>query len=285
MKKIIFAFASLIVCSSGMWAQELVMRIDDMGAAHSVNKACVDAYRNGIAKSVEVLCVGAWFPEAVKMLRENPGLDAGVHLAITSEWENVKWRPLTQCPSLVDENGYFLPAMWPNPAYPGQSVLERIESVDMGEVEREFRAQIELAMKNIPQLTHISGHMFSTAFNKQVNELTARLAAEYGLICTDVTEGARLYGLEGVGYAGESVTSEDKTRSFIKSLESMEKGKRYYFLDHPAFNDCEMEAVFHVGYENVGQDRQGVRDFMTSPEVMEVIKKRGIRLMSIGELK
>lgn len=256
-----------------------------MGAAHSVNKACVDAYRNGIAKSVEVLCVGAWFPEAVKMLRENPGLDAGVHLAITSEWENVKWRPLTQCPSLVDENGYFLPAMWPNPAYPGQSVLERIESVDMGEVEREFRAQIELAMKNIPQLTHISGHMFSTAFNKQVNELTARLAAEYGLICTDVTEGARLYGLEGIGYAGESVTSEDKTRSFIKSLESMEKGKRYYFLDHPAFNDCEMEAGFHVGYENVGQDRQGVRDFMTSPEVMEVIKERGIRLMSIGELK
>ena len=65
-------------------AQEVVMRIDDMGAFHSVNKACIDAYQNGIATSVEVLAVGPWFPEAVKMLKENPGLDAGVHLAITS---------------------------------------------------------------------------------------------------------------------------------------------------------------------------------------------------------
>ncbi len=285
MKRFTIAVMSILMGASFAEAQELIMRIDDMGAMHSVNKACVDAYRNGIAKSVEVLCVGAWFPEAVKMLRENPDLDAGVHLAITSEWENVKWRPLTHCPSLVDGNGYFLPAMWPNPAYPGLSILERGESIDMKEVEQELRAQIELAMKNIPQLTHISGHMFSTAFNKEVNELTARLADEYGLICTDVMEGRQIYRLEGLGYTGESVTSEDKIRSFIKSLESMEAGKRYYFIDHPAYNDCEMETVFHIGYENVGQDRQGVRDFMTSPEVMETIDRLGIRLMSIGELK
>ena len=40
----------------------------------------------------------------IKMLKENPGLDVGLHLVITSEWENVKWRPLTHCPSLTDEN-------------------------------------------------------------------------------------------------------------------------------------------------------------------------------------
>ena len=51
----------------------------------------------------------------IKMLKENPGLDVGLHLVITSEWENVKWRPLTHCPSLTDENGYFYPMMSPNP--------------------------------------------------------------------------------------------------------------------------------------------------------------------------
>lgn len=284
MKKILFSIMCALVCGVCAQAQELVMRIDDMGAFHSVNKACVDSYRNGIAKSVEVLCVGAWFPEAVKMLKENPGLDAGIHLAITSEWENVKWRPLTDCPSLVDGDGYFYPMMWPNPAYPGMSILERVESINMEEVEREFRAQIELAKKHIPQLTHISGHMFSTMFNKEVNELTKKLAAEYGLICTDVMEGREIYGLEGLGYTGESVTSEDKIRSFIKSLELMEPGKRYYFIDHPAYNDCEMQTVYHIGYENVAVDRQGVTDFITSEEVKAVIEKRGIRLMSIAEL-
>ena len=54
------------------WGQdtppELVIRIDDMGAFHSVNKASVATYRDGIAKSVEVMPVAAWFPEAVLAL-------------------------------------------------------------------------------------------------------------------------------------------------------------------------------------------------------------------------
>ena len=33
-------------------AQELVVRIDDMGVLHSVNKASIDSYQNGITQSV-----------------------------------------------------------------------------------------------------------------------------------------------------------------------------------------------------------------------------------------
>ena len=128
--------AALISITAAAQAQELVIRIDDMGALHSVNVASVDTYQNGIAKSAEVLVVGSWFPEAVKMLKENPGLDAGVHLAITSEWENVKWRPLTDCPTLVDENGYFFPMLGPNAAYPGQSVMENMKNFDIKEIEK-----------------------------------------------------------------------------------------------------------------------------------------------------
>ena len=104
--KLLTATVIILSCVT-VKAQELVIRIDDMGALHSVNVASIDTYQNGIAKSVEVLAVGSWFPEAVKMLKENHGLDVGIHLAITSEWENVKWRPLTSCPTLVDEDGYF----------------------------------------------------------------------------------------------------------------------------------------------------------------------------------
>ena len=64
--------AALLVAGTMADAQELVVRIDDMGALHSVNKASIDTYRNGIATTVEVIAVGSWFPEAVKMLKENP---------------------------------------------------------------------------------------------------------------------------------------------------------------------------------------------------------------------
>ena len=281
--KLLTAATILLSCVTAK-AQELVIRIDDMGALHSVNTASIDTYQNGIAKSVEVLAVGSWFPEAVKMLKENPGLDVGVHLAITSEWENVKWRPLTHCPSLVDENGYFYPMMGPNPAYPGQSIMENKDKFDINEIEQEFRAQIELALKNIPQVTHISGHMFSTAFSPEVVAVVQKLSDEYNLPSIDRAESFEQYGFTYTGYEGPKATFEEKVASFIKSLDKMEKGKRYMFVDHPAYNDSEMQTVMHIGYEDVAVDRQGVTDLLKSPEVLAAINERGIKLIDINTL-
>ena len=174
--------ATATISISTLFAQEpamLAVRMDDMGAFHSVNKAVMDAYRNGIARSVEIMPVASWYPEAVKMLKNAPGLDVGVHLVITSEWENVKWRPLTSCPSLTNEQGYFWPMLFPNKNYPNQSVVEH--GYDIKELEQEFRAQIERVMVDIPWVSHISGHMGSIFFDDKVREMVDRLAKEYNL--------------------------------------------------------------------------------------------------------
>ena len=276
------AAAALLLSASIADAQEIAFRIDDMGALHSVNLASIDVYQNGLATSVEVLTVGAWFPEAVKMLKENPGLDVGVHLAITSEWENVKWRPLTDCPSLVDENGYFFPMMGPNPAYPGQSVMENIEKFDIKEIEKEFRAQIELALKNIPNVTHISGHMMSTAINKDVAEMVKRLSEEYGLPSIDRLDSGKQYGFGYLSYAGPKATASEKIASLVKAVEKTEPGKTYIFIDHPAYDDSEMQTVMHVGYEDVAVDRQGVTDLLKSPELKAAIEAKGAKVIPIS---
>src|SRR5687767_3246676 len=67
----------------------LLVRADDMGAAQSVNEACILTARDGIARSVEIIVPGPWFLDAVRLLKENPAIDAGVHLTLTSEWERV----------------------------------------------------------------------------------------------------------------------------------------------------------------------------------------------------
>lgn len=265
-------------------AQDLVIRIDDMASSHSANIACIDTYTDGIARSVEIMPVCSWFPEAVKMLKEHPGLDVGVHLTITSEWENVKWRPLTYCPSLVDEDGYFYPMMGEHPAYPGRSVHAHMSEMSLKEIEQEYRAQIELALKYIPQVTHLTGHMGSCGFNPEVTELVKKLADEYGLPSMDSPGAAETYSFEPVGYDGPHGTLEEKHDSFIKMLESLEKGKRYVFLDHPAYKDPEMEEVWHIGYENVAVDRQGVTDLLKSPQIKKVIEDKGIRLIDYNYL-
>lgn len=275
-------FAAGTLPAWGQSSPTLVVRIDDLGAFHSVNEACIKTYRDGIARSVEVMPVAAWYPEAVKMLKENPGLDVGLHLVITSEWENVKWRPLTHCPSLTDENGYFYPMMSANPAYPGQSIMEN--KWDIKEIEQEFRAQIEMALKNIPQLSHLSGHMLSTGFSKEVNELVLRLAKEYNLPSVDRMNSSKDYQFTYIGYDGPKRTSAEKENSFIKSLNKLEPGKQYLFLDHPAFDNDEMKTVFHIGYEDVALDRQGVTDLLTNPRVKQTIEEKGIKLITINQL-
>src|SRR5437764_7164064 len=73
----------------------LIVRGDDMGFSHSGNEAILKCCREGIETSVEVLAPSPWFPEAARMLAEHPGVDVGVHLALSSEWDNVKWRPVS----------------------------------------------------------------------------------------------------------------------------------------------------------------------------------------------
>ena len=101
----------------------LVVKGDDMGAGHGVNVATIDAYRRGILTTTNVIVPGASFPEAVRLINENPTLDVGIHLALTSEWTNVKWRPLTNVPGLVDPDGYFPPAVHPRAGFPSGASL------------------------------------------------------------------------------------------------------------------------------------------------------------------
>lgn len=260
----------------------LIIRADDMGSFRSANIACMEGYKNGIETSIEVMVVTPWFPEAARMLRENPGIDVGLHLAITSEWDNIKWRPLTNCPSLVDSNGYFFPMMGKNPNYPGLAITENKWNID--EIEQEFRAQIELALKNIPQISHISGHMGATGFSPEVNALVKRLAKEYNLPAVDRADSMKEYNFSYAGYDGPSKTSEEKEKSFISRLNKLEPGKNYMFIDHPALDNEEMQTVGHIGYENVAEDRQGVTNLFTSQKVKDVIKEKGIRLISYNDL-
>ena len=96
----------------------LIVQGDDMGAAHAINLGTIEAYRNGIMRTTNMMLPTPWMPEAVRLLAENPGLDVGIHLTLTSEWSLVKWRPLTAVPSLVDAHGNFYPMVRPNPKFP-----------------------------------------------------------------------------------------------------------------------------------------------------------------------
>ena len=258
-------------------APRLIVRGDDMGYAHAGNEALIECHANGIETTIELLVPSPWFPEAVRMLAEHDTIDVGVHLTLTSEWDTVKWRPLTTAPSLRDADGHFFPMLSPNANYPRRSVSEN--EWRMEDVEREFRAQVELAKRHVPRVSHVSGHMGCVNALPGVKAMTRRLAREYGV---DIW--LEDHGVLSIGYKGPHLTSAEKIEGFLGMLDSLEGGKTYLFVDHPGFDTPELRAIHHIGYEQVAVDRQGVTDTFTSPRVREQIRQRGIELVSYRDI-
>lgn len=268
---------------SSAWSQDsgtrLLVRIDDMGFSHAVNVACIESYKEGIARSVEVIVPGPWFEEATQMLRQHPGLDVGVHLTLTSEWANLKWRPMTDAPSLVDEDGYFFPMIWPNKQFPELGYLKSKEW-SLVEVEAEWRAQIELAKKKIPQLSHLSGHMGCDRVSPEAHQLMRRLAVEYGL---DIH--VEELGVQRVpSWSGKQYNAKEKERRFVDMLRQLTPGD-YLVVEHPGYDVMELQTVGHKGYENVGADRAGVTRVMLSKKVKKALQANRIELVSYMDFR
>ena len=246
----------------------LVIIGDDIGAVHSIGEGTILAYQNGIERSANLIVPGPWLLEAVEQFKNNPGLGVGIHLCLTSEWTQVKWRMLTPMPSLVDAHGYP----------PATSAAFRAKAINLTEAERELRAQIELGKKLVPRAAWVSAHMGAATSSPTLRELTLRLADEYKMPLQDTMPDIRW--LRGV-YKANTMAAE-KIAGMLAAIEGLAPGTNV-FLDHPATDTPEMRRVFHPGSERVAEERSGVLKAWTDPSVLAAIKRRNIELISVAD--
>lgn len=256
----------------------LLVRGDDLGMSPSINEASIESFERGIVRSVEIVVPGPWFLDAVRRVKAVEKLDVGVHLTLTSEWERMKWRPLTHAPSLVDQDGYFRPMTRQRSDFPPHTGF-----LDAGpqltEVESELRAQIELAQRHLgKQLTHVSAHMGAAVATPELQNLTSRLAREYGL----QTEATGLKFVKSFGSL--DATADERESRLIQILEELPPGN-WLLVEHPAFDTPEMRTFGHKGYENVAAHRAGVTQAFTSDGVKATVARRKIQLISYADLR
>lgn len=255
---------------------KLIIRGDDIASSHAANIGCIESYQNGIMQSVELMAPCPWFFEAVKMLNENPKLDVGIHLTLTSEWDYIKWRPITHCPGLTDDAGNFFPMVWKNENYPpNNSIMESDWTIE--ELEQELRAQIELSLKHVSQISHISSHMGFESLDKRIQTVVEKLANEYGLN-VDMSDVKRFPGWD------QNKNVETRINQFCENLENLKPGT-YLFVEHPAKDFEEMKTVGHVRNRDVAIQREWVTRVFTSKKVIETIQKKGIKLLSYNDYK
>jgi predicted glycoside hydrolase/deacetylase ChbG (UPF0249 family) len=120
---------------------------------HATLPAFTDLLDFGLLSSGSTMVPCPWFPEVADYCRKLPEIDMGVHLTLTSEWENYRWKPISTSDitsGLLDGEGYFY-----------RTSLELQEKGIPYFVETEIQAQFSLAKKYGIDITHIDTHMFS----------------------------------------------------------------------------------------------------------------------------
>lgn len=151
----------------------LIVNADDYGMCHAANEAVAELFEGGWLKSSTIMMPCPTAEEAVKFSIDHPEYAIGVHLTMTSEWQNYRWKPLTGRKSLMDEDGY----MW----HESDQVEKNATYEDL---EAEIRAQIDLAHSMGMKPSHIDNHMGSLYGHYTgrlgLSKMTLRICGEYG---------------------------------------------------------------------------------------------------------
>jgi len=150
----------------------VIIHVDDVGSCQAANAAYSDLVDFGLITSAAVMVPCPWFPQAAAFCRAHPDADMGVHLTLTSEWDEYRWSPISTrdvTTGLLDEEGYF---------YRRQPPVQ--ERADPEAVYVELMSQIERAIAAGIDPTHIDSHMGTLAHPKFI-PIYVRLALEYRL--------------------------------------------------------------------------------------------------------
>lgn len=251
----------------------LIVNCDDLGVSHSANLATWRALVHGIATSATLMVPCPWAREAARMFE---GLPVGVHLTLTSEYRNYRWRGLTTGASLHDAEG-FLPATT-------TSALQRLDPAD---ARAECQAQIETALAWGVDVTHLDAHMNVVLARDDLCEIYLDLAQMFRLPVrmlppketAKARERATACGLlcnEHLVYPWPRPTRD----VFFEAIPTLPPGVSEIFA-HPVLDGDELR-----GYDTTNADIR-IHDLaaLTDPAVADLLDRHAIRRISYRDLR
>ena len=270
-------------------AKLLIVHADDIGVARSVNVAVERAFASGAITSGSVMVPCPWFPDFAAYYREHPGLDVGIHITLTAEWEYYKWggiSPADSITSLLDGYGHFYPTVEAAAAHAVPA-----------EVEREVRAQIQRAMALGIKPTHLDTHMGTMFATPAIVAIYLKLGREYHLPLLiprywldSVPEGRRgaiaadYVLLDGLYMMEHPDSTKSWAQQYEEMIAAMKPGLNQLIV-HLAVDDDEMRAVT-VNHPDYGAAwRQRDLDFVTSQEFKDMLHAHGITLVSWDQIR
>ena len=159
----------------------LIVNGDDFGIHHDVNLGIIHAHTDGLIQSTSLMVNTPATQHGVEILKDHPFLEVGLHLNISTQ-KSVS--PPNQISELVNDQGVF----WVNGSDIARSfhmINDAIEQVPnyLGQIEIEFKHQVDLFYRLIGQPTHINIHHYLAYAHPKLFKLYLSLAKQVGCPC------------------------------------------------------------------------------------------------------
>jgi chitin disaccharide deacetylase len=221
----------------------LIIHADDLGMCHSVNAAIFSAFSKDAISSASIMVPCPWFNEAAEYISLHRAYDIGVHLTLTSEWKDYKWRPVSvgePSSGLVDEMGYF----WPT---------RKQIVADEATIAVELSSQIMQAINAGLDVSHIDSHMFALFHNSSLLRAYSSVAQRFDLPFLYHTRLTRSSGPlnchQGLTVIPSEIYEADLrlpahswAEFYLDVICSLKPGFAQLVV-HPGFDDAELAAV------------------------------------------
>ena len=262
----------------------LIIHGDDIGVSHSQNAATIAALEKGPVNSGSIMVPCPWFPEIAAYAKAHPGLDLGLHLTLTAEWNYYKWRPVLndQVKSLTTADGFLTD---------GSVSLGTTAKID--EVEKELRAQINRAIQFGIDPTHLDSHMGMLFQSADLANTYVKLGREFRipvLLNKEIINAFKIQTnamdvvLDKVITAQPPDFKGGMKNYYTNVLNTLGPGVNCLLI-HLAYDDEEMKAVT-IDHPDWGAAwRQADFDFFTSEECRKILKDQKIQLITWKEIR
>ena len=256
--------------------RKLVVNADDFGFTRDVNQGIIEAHRNGILTATTIMSDGAAFDDAVRLARENPTLDIGVHLVLVGQ-----------------------------PPFP-MTVAQLIRAVLLGRIRiyEELSAQVRKVLDAGLQPSHLDTHKH-THLLPPVLDAVARISDEFkipwvrrpfdfplqpGGVSWKKRAVSRAFGLvrrrfERVltrhgcrstdHFAGFQITGNFDAADVAELIRALPEGSTE-FMCHPGICTAELRAA----RTRLKESREQELRALTAPEVRNALRESAVELVT-----
>ena len=245
----------------------LIVQADDFGMCHAVNAGVLEAFRRGLVTQAMLMAPCPWYPEAAALAKQH-GIPVGIHSTLTSEWDAMRWRPLTGAASLSEADGTF-----------HRSIQAAAAAVDPAEASRELFAQARRVGDAGLTPISVDVHM-GMVCERATFELCRQLRLPF---LYPVFEPCLQLDSFEVLSPRPSAT---KRTWLLEHLESLGPGT-HFLQTHPGTSGPELAGLAHPDSPIAAwAEAYRVSDLavLTDPQVLRLVAARGIRPVSVTEL-